>query len=124
MLLAFVWLSACLAIWTSAGAFADKWGGAAPLAGWLALCIGVAALFGVALRFVVISAGVIFLLGVVSAIAGSLSVVFPPTAVAITFGVLAAIGLRTFVRRLRRRPEASSPADARVPAEITQADTR
>ncbi len=111
MLLAFVWLSACLAIWTSAGAFADKWGGAAPLAGWLALCIAVAALFGVALRFVVIGTGVILLLGVVSALAGSLSVLFPPWAVVITLAILTLIGSRALARRLRRRAAPSPDSD-------------
>jgi hypothetical protein len=45
---ALVWLSVCLALWTSASALER---GYPVLLGWMALCTAVATLFGVALRF-------------------------------------------------------------------------
>jgi hypothetical protein len=49
MAVAMFWLGVCLALWTTSGALET---GYPLLAGWLALCVGIAALFGVALKFV------------------------------------------------------------------------
>jgi hypothetical protein len=100
MLTAVFWLSACLACWAAPGAIDQPW---APAAGWLALCTGVAALFGDAIRFAIVAGTAMCLLFFGMLATAGLATLVPEPAAVIAGMLFSAAAAICFVRWIKRR---------------------